>query len=217
MQLWSFNDYQTPARALAERLGLPLGLIQCHRFPDGESKVTLPAKAEEEVIICRSLDQPNDKLIELLLAATTAREQGAKHLTLVAPYLCYMRQDIAFQPGEAVSQRIIGQFLAGLFDRVLTVDPHLHRIDRLEQAIPHRDARALSAAAPMRRHLAEHTHAPLLIGPDSESLQWVRAIAEPVGLDYAVANKERRGDREVTITLPERDYRHHEVILVDDM
>ncbi|MGM0595116.1 MAG: phosphoribosyltransferase family protein, partial [Pseudomonadota bacterium] len=33
----------------------------------------------------------------------------------------------------------------------------------------------------------------------------------------AVANKERRGDREVTITLPERDYRHHEVILVDDM
>ena len=217
MVLLGFSDYRPLGEALAAALDIPFALVDVHRFPDGESKLTLPEKLPEAAILCRSLDHPNNKLIELLLAAQTARESGVKHLTLVAPYLCYMRQDIAFHPGEAVSQRIIGRFLAGLFDKVITVDPHLHRIDRLEQAIPGREAIALGTAGVMREFLLRNTRRPLLVGPDGESEQWVRAIAEPAGLDYAVASKERLGDREVQITLPEHDYRHHEVILVDDM
>ncbi len=217
MILLGFSDYQPQGQALAEALGIPFALVDVHRFPDGESKLTLPDKLPEAAILCRSLDHPNDKLIELLLAARTAREHGVKHLTLVAPYLCYMRQDIAFHPGEAVSQRIVGRFLAELFDKVVTVDPHLHRIERLEQAIPGREAIALGTAEVMREFLQQNTTHPLLIGPDGESEQWVRAIAEPAGLDYAVATKERLGDREVRISLPEHDYRQHEVILVDDM
>ena len=217
MQVLGFADYRAQGEALAAALGVSFALIEIHRFPDGESKVTVPGPLSGEVIICRSLDHPNDKLIELLLAAQTARELGATKLTLVAPYLCYMRQDIAFNPGEAVSQRIVGNWLAELFERVITVDPHLHRIDRLEQAIPGREAIALAATKPMGEFLASRTKSPVLIGPDAESEQWVRAIAEPAQLQYIIANKERRGDREVEITLPECDYVGHEVILVDDM
>jgi ribose-phosphate pyrophosphokinase len=217
MQLLGFADYRNQGEALAKALGIPFALADIHRFPDGESKVTLPSELPAELILCRSLDHPNDKLIELLLAARTARLQGVERLTLVAPYLCYMRQDIAFHPGEAVSQRIIGHFLAELFDRVVTVDPHLHRIDRLEQAIPGREAIALGSAELMGAFLAQNTTRPLLVGPDAESAQWVRAIAAPAGLDYTVATKERLGDREVRITLPKHDYHRHEVILVDDM
>ncbi len=54
----------------------------------------------------------------------------------MTPYLAYMRQDIAFHPGEAISQRIIGALLAQTFDAVITVDAHLHRIDHLSQAMP---------------------------------------------------------------------------------
>ncbi len=92
----------------------------------------LPARA----VLLRSLYQPNDKLVELLLAARAARGLGVRHLTLVAPYLAYMRQDIAFHPGEAVSQRIVGPFLASLFDAVVTVDRHLHRVATLPEAVP---------------------------------------------------------------------------------
>ena len=217
MMLLGFSDYRPQGEALAEALDIPFALVDVHRFPDGESKLTLPDTLPETAILCRSLDHPNDKLIELLLAARTARESGVKHLTLVAPYLCYMRQDIAFHPGEAVSQRIIGRFLADLFDKVVTVDPHLHRIERLEQAIPEREAISLGTAEVMREFLQRNTTHPLLVGPDGESEQWVRAIAEPAGLDYAVASKERLGDRDVRISLPAHDYNHHEVILVDDM
>ncbi len=217
MQVLGFADYRAQGEALAAALGVPFALIEIHRFPDGESKVTVPSPLEGKVVICRSLDHPNDKLVELMLAAQTARELGAEILTLVAPYLCYMRQDIAFNPGEAVSQRIVGDWLAQLFERVITVDPHLHRIERLEQAIPGREAIALSATGPMGDYLSARTQSPLLVGPDDESEQWVRAIAEPAGLQYIIAHKERRGDRDVEITLPECDYQGHEVILVDDM
>ncbi len=215
--LLGFSDYEPQGRRLADALGMPFALVAVHRFPDGESKVTLPTPLPQQVVLCRSLDTPNDKLIELMLCAATARAMGVKRVVLVAPYLCYMRQDIAFHPGEAVSQKIVGEFLAGLFDAVITVDPHLHRIERLEQAIPRGQAVALTAAPAMTEFLAHHTTAPLLIGPDGESEQWVRAIAAPAGLDFAVATKERLGDRSVRTNLPQRDYQGRTIVLVDDM
>ena len=49
----------------------------------------------------------------------------------------YMRQDIAFHPGRAVvSQRIVGPFLASLFDAVVTVDPHCTAFATLPEAVP---------------------------------------------------------------------------------
>mgnify|MGYP002082724809 CR=1 FL=1 len=41
-------------------------------------------------------------LVELLIAAPAARELGAQRVLLVCPYLAYMRQDIAFEPGEVI-------------------------------------------------------------------------------------------------------------------
>jgi ribose-phosphate pyrophosphokinase len=217
--LLGFAENDTQARQLADALAYPYARVAVHRFPDGESKVTLPVDIPQRVVFCRSLDRPNDKLVELLLATETARTMGARHVTLVAPYLCYMRQDIAFNPGEAVSQRILGRFLAGLFDAVITVDPHLHRIHHLNEAMPRIHAKAVSCAPLIGAFLRAHTPLlpPLLVGPDSESEQWARAVAIPAGLDYVVATKERLGDHEVRITLPERDYAEREVVLVDDM
>ena len=217
MMILAFPDYLSQAQRLAARLNAPLAEVTLHHFPDSESLIRLPPSLPEHVIVCRSLNQPNDKLIELLLCATTARELGAKRLTLVAPYLSYMRQDIANQPGEAVSQRIIGKLLAGLFDDVLTVDPHLHRISSLDQAIPIKNAISLTAADEIGRFLKQKLDYAVLLGPDSESEQWVANIAGKIGFDYAIAHKERLGDKQVEITLPDYDYRNKPVIIIDDV
>lgn len=217
MLLLTFADYCAPSKRLAAKLGIPFDVVERHRFPDGESLIRLPIALPEHVIICRSLNQPNDKLIELLLFARTARELGAKRITLVAPYLCYMRQDIANRPGEAVSQRIVGQMLAELFDDVISVDPHLHRISRLDQAIPIANALSLSAGAVIGEFLRNRFDKAILLGPDSESEQWVSEIARAIGFNYAVANKIRRGDRQVEITLPGLDFNGQDVVIIDDM
>ena len=207
----AFPDYRAPAQQLAELARLDCADVEVHRFPDGESKLSLPGELPEKVVICQTLDRPNAKLVELMLAATAAREQGANSVILLAPYLCYMRQDKAFHPGEVVSQKIIGAFLAHYFDAVVTVDAHLHRISRLSQAIP------LSAAETMGRFLRGRCERPLLVGPDAESEQWVAAIAAHDGLDYCIAQKRRFGDSDVAVELPEYAFAGRDVVLVDDV
>jgi ribose-phosphate pyrophosphokinase len=217
MLVLGFPEYETQARALAAALQAPCTAVEVHRFPDGESRVRLPTGLPEHTVLYRSLDHPNEKLVELMLAARCARELGARRVTLVAPYLCYMRQDVAFRPGEAVSQRIVGQLLADISDSVITADPHLHRVSSLEEAIPAGRAIAVSAAPVMGSFLAARSSRALLVGPDRESEQWVGTVAGAAGLPYVVADKTRRGDRDVNIHLPDRDYAGLETVLVDDL
>ena len=107
--------------------------------------------------------------------------------------------------------------LADHFDDVITVDPHLHRIDRLEQAIPIKRALSLSATQLIGAYIAKNYEKPVLLGPDSESEQWVAQVAAKTNLDYAIAHKVRHGDREVDILLPDFDFRQRQVIIIDDM
>jgi ribose-phosphate pyrophosphokinase len=211
-----FEDEERFARQLATAAGLAPHRVARHRFPDGELKLTLPARVPERVILLRSLYQPNEKLIELMLAAQTARELGARHVVLVAPYLSYMRQDIAFRPGEAVSQKIAGRFLATLFETVITVDPHLHRTGELHTAVPAARAIAVATAPLLTRFLEGKVDHPVLIGPDEEAEQWVRAAAAD-RYEWTVCRKTRNGDREVEVAMPGMVVRGRDVVLIDDI
>jgi len=214
--LLHFDDEAGFAARLARAAGLEAKQVGRHRFPDGELKLTLPVPLPASVTVLRSLHHPNEKLVELILLADTARELGARELTLVAPYLAYMRQDKAFNPGEAVSQLVIGRLLGARFDAVVTVDPHLHRTSTLADAVAARRAVALSAASMIGDFLAARAPAPMLLGPDSESEQWVRTAAAG-RLDWAVCTKKRNGDRAVDVALPAVPFAGREVVLLDDV
>lgn len=217
MMILAFPDSLPQAQALAEALHLPCSPIEVHAFPDSESLLRLPNTLPERVVLFRGLERPNAKLVELLLAAQTARRLGVRELILVAPYLCYMRQDAEFLPGQAISQTIVGHFLAGLCNVLITVDPHLHRVTELQAAVPAQRAIVLSAAPLIGRFISSQCMQPLLVGPDVESAQWVRQAADAIGADHVVASKVREGDSRVCIQLPEFDYRDRNVVLVDDM
>lgn len=207
----------TDARRLADRLGLSLHEIELHRFPDGEIRVTT-GPAAPTTILHISLDQPNDKLIAILFAAEALRREGAKRLVLVAPYLCYMRQDAAFHPGEAISQRAVGRLLAANFDRVVTVDAHLHRTADIAAVFPGIEADNLSAMPAIAEALAGIDPATVLAGPDAESRQWVGDLAKRLGLECTVGRKTRRGDRSVEIDFPgPPPVAGRPVLLVDDI
>lgn len=220
-QLLYLDDEAAPALRLAQACGLKAAQVARHRFPDDELRLKLPVDANgqlaETLVIYRSLDRPNDKLVELLLIAREARKLGARRLLLVTPYLAYMRQDIAFHPGEIVSQRVIGSFLADLFDGVITVDPHLHRIDTLQEAIDLPYAISLSGAPLLAELIAREVERPILMGPDAESAQWIATAAAVGDFEHGVCTKVRHGDHDVRITLPEIDVRGRAVVLLDDV
>jgi ribose-phosphate pyrophosphokinase len=216
--VYGFPDSRDGARRLADALGVPCHIAEVHRFPDGESLVRLP-EAVEDAVVYRSLDRPNDKLIELALAASVLRRQGARRLSLVAPYLAYMRQDAVFRPGEPVSQTVIGAWLAQMFDRLVTVEPHLHRTPLLDQVFAGRPGVALSGAEPIARHLLASGVAPgtVIVGPDEESAPLVEGIAGRLGLEGVVGRKVRHGDRDVAVDLPPFPFAGRPVVIVDDV
>ena len=207
------------AQRLAARLGLPLQEIALHRFPDGEIRVTV-GHAASTTIIYAPLDQPNDKLIAILFAAEALRRAGAKRLVLVAPYLCYMRQDAAFGEGEAISQKAVGRLIAGIVDRVITVDAHLHRTTDIRAVFAGIEAENLSAMPAIANalRLTGVDPATIVAGPDAESRPWVSDLAGQLGLAHMVAQKIRRGDRSVEISFAEAaSIKGRPVLLVDDI
>ena len=215
--IYTFPSYQLQGKNIAECLNIPSYDIKVHHFPDKESLITLPQEKSEHIIFCLSLDYPNNKLIELFFAAHTARKLGAKRLTLVTPYLCYMRQDKAFHSEEAISQQIVGQWLSELFDDLITVDPHLHRITNLDTVIPDTNNIILTATPLLGEFVKKLDRDVILMGPDEESLQWVKQVAEICDASYAVATKIRHSDTDVSIELPKTKINGQHVILVDDV
>lgn len=217
--LQSLESGAADAARLAAQLRLPCHTVDVHRFPDGELRVTVgPAAAT--TILYASLQQPNDKLISLMFAAEALRRGGARRLVLVAPYLCYMRQDTAFSPGEAISQAVIGRLLAGTFDRIVTVDAHLHRTPSLDAVFPGIEALNLSAIPSIAESLSGTGLDPrtVVVGPDAESDPWVSDLGSRLGIDHVVARKTRHGDRSVQITLPDdMTFAGRPVILFDDI
>lgn len=215
--LQSFGHGAADAARLAQALGVPHRTIDIHRFPDGELKVTV-GPAADTTLLYLPLDRPNEKLIALILAAEALRRGGAKRLVLVAPYLCYMRQDKAFHEGEAISQKVMGKLVAATVDRVVTVDAHLHRTHDIRDVFPGIEAQDLSATPAIAAALQGIDRDTVVVGPDEESEPWVRDLAGRLHLAHAIGRKSRAGDRSVQIAFPDTNvFKGRPALLVDDI
>lgn len=206
------------AGQLAECLGAELGRIETRLFPDGESYVRLHGdpRGRRVDLVC-TLAWPDARFLPLVFAADAARDLGASEVNLVAPYLAYMRQDARFNEGESISSLSFARLVSSTFDRLLTVDPHLHRHPALSAlyTIP---TVTLHAAPLLADWIAANVANPLIVGPDEESEQWAGAIAARIDAPHVVLRKTRHGDRSVSIELPDLSpWRGHVPVLVDDI
>ncbi len=206
------------ASQLSAELDVPLGIVETRRFPDGETYIRLASDVSgKDIIFVCTLARPDDQCLRLLFAARAARESGAKSLTLVAPYLAYMRQDMRFHPGEAVTSNHFAALISGEFDRLITIDPHLHRHHALREiyTIP---AIALHTTSLLIEWITQNVRHPYIIGPDIESEQWMKDVAESIHAPFVVLQKQRRGDRNVKIAIPDlKDSQGHTMVLIDDI
>ncbi|WP_024582898.1 ribose-phosphate pyrophosphokinase [Bradyrhizobium sp. OHSU_III] len=206
------------AAGLAAQLDCETGELDTRQFPDGETYLRFATDLDKRsiAIVC-TLAHPNEKILPLIFAAAAARELGAPRVGLVAPYLAYMRQDRRFNPGEAVTSREMAHLVSEAFDWMVTVDPHLHRYSDLSEiySIP---TRVVHAAPLVSRWIKANVEKPLIIGPDSESEQWVAAVASEAEAPYSVLEKVRHGDRDVRITLGNLGpWQGRTAVLVDDI
>lgn len=216
--LFALPGNEALTASLASELNLEVGELEVRRFPDGESYVRYGSDVgNKTVVLVCTLDRPDDKFLPLLFSAAVARDHGATAMGLVSPYLAYMRQDQQFRPGEAVTSTYFARTLSSVFDWLITVDPHLHRRRGLEEIYSLRPI-LLHATPLVADWVRKEVKKPLLIGPDSESEQWVASVAEEAAAPHVVLQKIRRGDREVSVTVPDVDkWSDHTPVLVDDI
>ena len=221
--LFAFPGYEKFSKLVKDRNDFELGDLSVKHFPDGESLVTIKSDVKnKDIIVVCGLDRPDAKMMPLLFFARTAKELGAKKITLVAPYLSYMRQDKQFEAGQAVTSKIFAVFLSQLFDSLITLDPHLHRYKSLEEiySIP---TTVLHAAGVVGDWIKKNVKNPVLIGPDEESLQWVEGVAKHAGAPFIVLKKVRHGDKDVEVSAPDasepdvKKFLSHTPVLVDDI
>lgn len=210
------------AEACAARIAHKLGMARCtlesRRFPDGETYLRVADDvAGCDVAVVAQLRDPDLQIPGLLFLADALRDLGAKSVGLVAPYLPYMRQDMRFRPGEAITSRSFAKLLSAAFSWLVTVDPHLHRHRSLD-AIYRIPSAVVPSAPAVAAWVQTQVAHPTIIGPDAESVQWVSEVAALVGCPHMVFEKHRRGDRDVELVLPALDsLAGHTPVLVDDI
>lgn len=216
--LFHFPDDEPMAQKLCAALDAQPGILEWRRFPDRESLITLhdDCSGRDVIVVC-TLTDPDAKTLPLYFSAVTARELGARRVGLVAPYLGYMRQDHRFHPGQSLSAHAFARLLSSCFDWLVTVDPHLHRIGSLEKIFPI-PATAVSAMPAVSDFIAANVPNPILVGPDSESSQWVEVVARSLNVPWLVLDKLRSGDRQVKVSGLDLELIHDRTpVIIDDI
>ncbi|KAA9324934.1 ribose-phosphate pyrophosphokinase [Adhaeribacter soli] len=214
----SLPGNETLTENLVKLTSMAKGELLVRNFPDGESLIQIKSEVSgKEVVLVCSLHQPDEKLLPLYFLAKELRHLQVARITLVAPYLAYMRQDQAFHAGEVVTSKYFAQLLSSLVDELITIDPHLHRWKTMSDiyTIP---SQVLHASETISAYIKSHIPNPVLIGPDSESEQWVAEVAKQAGVPFLVLQKVRRGDEDVQVSVPQvEQFKDHTPVLVDDI
>ncbi|MBU0627593.1 MAG: ribose-phosphate diphosphokinase [Nanoarchaeota archaeon] len=207
------------AKKIAAKLKKPYSPLEVTHFPDTEIKLKFNINVKNKIIVLiQSFYRDiNDCIIETLFAAETAKDLGAKKVILVAPYFPYLRQDKRFNPGECVSLRTIAKNIDEDIDEIYIIDPHLHREKTLSHIFKIKSHK-LTANSLIENYIKKTVKNPVIIGPDWESYKWAQRVAEKVGCDFAIMEKERYSARKVSVKLNKKiDIRSKNLIFIDDM
>lgn len=207
------------AKSVAKRIKAPYSELFVDHFPDGELRIKFndDISGAHVIIIDSLLPNPNESLMELVFAVHTAKDLGASKVTAVAPYLAYMRQDKRFHPGECVSAHVMAKLLSAA-NHVIAIDPHLHRIKRLQDIFT---CKATSLTAdPVFADYIHKTHPnAIIMGPDGESSQWAKTIADRIRQESIILSKKRYTATKVRtiIHAPPAHFKGRDVVIVDDI
>ena len=204
---------------IAKRLKAKHDKLFFEKFPDDEIYLRFNSALDNKIVVLVQsfYKSISDCLIEVILAAKTAHDIGAKKVILAAPYFPYLRQDKRFHKGEAVSQSIVASLISKYFDKVLVMDPHLHRKNKLENVF-NVSARKMTANSLIADYINKNIKNPLIIGPDEESYKWARHVAGMIKAESRILKKKRFSSYHVKVMLNKKvDLKNRNAVIVDDI
>lgn len=131
MRLFVISGSETLGLRVAKALRCDPDPLEERDFEDGEHKIRpLVSVRGEDVFVLHSLNgaggaSANDKLCKLLFFIAACKENGARTVTAITPYLAYSRKDRQTKSRDPVTTRYVAQLFETVgTDRLITVDVH---------------------------------------------------------------------------------------------
>ncbi|KAF5378371.1 hypothetical protein D9757_010858 [Collybiopsis confluens] len=216
------NSHPELAQAVADRLNVPLVPCTVKKFSNGETNVKIQESVrDEDVFIIQSgCQDANDNLMELLILISACKTASARRVTAVIPSFPYSRMDKKDKSRAPITAKLVANMLvvAGC-DHVITMDLHASQIQGFFD-IPVDNLFSEPLMLSYIKGQIEGWKNGIIVSPDAGGAKRVTAIADKLGVEFALIHRKRDGKQE---NAPERmeilvgDVRDKVAILVDDM
>ena len=213
------DDQNSP---LAKKISLDLHAeyknIELRIFADGESKIRLDNMAKKNCIIVHSTYPPTDQhLMQLFMIMYKCKEDGAKDICVVSPYLAYTRQDKVFVDGEIITSNLVAKILACLgITKLVTIDSH--KPNALNYSFATIDLTAIPSLSSYVKHNLTMNN-PIVISPDEGGIERAKKFAGLINANSLSLVKTRdRFTGDVSISLLDQgSLKNCDALIVDDM
>ncbi|KAF9034967.1 phosphoribosyl pyrophosphokinase [Hymenopellis radicata] len=216
------NSHPELAQAVAERLNVPLVPCTVKKFSNGEINVKISESVrDEDVFIIQSgCSDVNDNLMELLILISACKTASARRITAVIPCFPYARMDKKDKSRAPITAKLVANMLvvAGC-DHVITMDLHASQIQGFFD-IPVDNLWSEPLMLAYIKRQIDGWQNGIIVSPDAGGAKRTTAIADKLGVEFALIHRKRDGKAEGA---PERmeilvgDVKDKVAILVDDM
>ncbi|KAF8589703.1 phosphoribosyl pyrophosphokinase [Ramaria rubella] len=222
IKLLAGNSHPALAQAVAERLGVSLTPTVVRKFSNGEInvKITESVRDDDVFVIQSGCADVNDNLMELLILISACKTASARRITAVIPCYPYARQDKKDQSRAPITAKLVSNMLAiAGCDHVITMDLHAGQIQGFFD-IP---VDNLYSEPIMLSYIKTHIDGwrdAIVVSPDAGGAKRATAIADKLGIDFALIHRKRRSrapDAPEQMELLVGDVRGKVALLVDDM
>jgi len=182
----SDSEFMPTAIKVGKLLNLPVSKIGINHFKNRETRVILSTDVKKQtVILFKALyPEPNDKLFELFLVNDALKQNGARKIINVLPFIPYLRQD-RFFANEPVSSKLLSRLLkvSGV-KKVITIDLHSKANKKHFRPIE------ISSGDIFADHLEGKKNS-VLVAPDHGAKAKVSKLAKRLGMPCVTCTKNR--------------------------
>lgn len=192
MKIASGSSNPQLAQAIADELNVPLLKIDRTKFANGELRIHIKEDVRgENVALIQSFSSPTEEnIMEFLLMVDALERMGARHVSLVMPWMGYSLQDKVFRAGEPIAAKVVANLVSNTYTkRVYLLDLHNTSTPGFF-AIPshHLTAQNLFAEYVQDKIGIKNT---VVVSPDFGGLKRARVFADQLGLDLVNIDKTR--------------------------
>lgn len=217
LKLFSGTSNPGLSQRICDHLGVPMGMASISHFPDGETFIRLEEDIRgRDIFVVQSIcNDPNDKLVELLIFLDCIKRASAERITAVLPYYGYARQDRKDVGRTPITAKLVANLIvqAGA-DRVLAVDLHASQIQGFfDIPLDHLEGEPVFVDHFRSLGLEDVT----VVSPDVGSVKRARVYAQHLSGKLAIVDKERIGSADVRSANLIGTVADRNVVIVDDM